>query len=695
MRIDEFVNAIRNLHHELADRPETLDPELRASLDTALDREIGLQADMGHAADDVANPATNAWRVCAQLARATTGAPDGPTAAEQREPARRAAVVVGAEIAARISRVLGAAHREVWDETGTAGVLGATVTAGLLWSAPSRDTLDTALGIAASMTLGHRAQVAEALGAAHCRLARDNAVLAVALAARGFTASPTAIDGPRGLFAALGSNATLDAVIADLGRTWALRATAHGTGGSSYGSSHRASGSDGSLDLAARLAEFTAGVRLGALPASAVHAGRRSMANVVGLAVAAADHPAVEIVATTLDDLQATGPIRALGRRQPTSEYAAALIMGCAMHVEDFDDTHLRSVLHPGAPVTAAALAAAELVGSSGADVLAAVVAGIEVGCRVGNALGSGHFDRGWHVSGTVGHVAAAAAAAHVLGLDVTATTHALVIAGTQASGVTEQLGSMTKCLHVGRAAANGLRAAMLARDGLTTVPGLGIRGGYADALSPSFAPLDASQGLGRVWEVETNALKPYSCGIVSHPVIDAAIEARRRGIRADDIERVVLTVRPVVLEVMGVAEPGDGLQSKFSVYHCFAVGLLDGGAGPAQFNGERAIADDVVTLRRKLRVVVDPAMPKDACAVQIDHAGRQERIHIAHATGSVAAPMTDEQLHSKFALLVEPVLGADAAELLWQRAMRIDDLPNMDPLFDAAVQPGVVVAGA
>jgi 2-methylcitrate dehydratase PrpD len=356
-----------------------------------------------------------------------------------------------------------------------------------------------------------------------------------------------------------------------------------------------------------------------------------------------------------------------------------------AMHVEDFDDTHLRTVLHPGAPIVPAALAAAELVDASGVRALEAVVAGVELASRVGNGLGPGHFDRGWHVTGTVGHIGAAVAAGRVLRLSEERMLTAIAIAATQAAGHTEQLGSMTKALHPGKAAADGLRAAVLARGNLSA-PARPLEGpsGMGALMSPELDAEEVLARLGDRWEIEDNAFKPYSCGIVSHPVIDAAVALRGR-VAAADIASVEVVVRPVVLEVMGVQEPRNGLQSKFSVYHCFAVGLLDGAAGPAQYSDERALAPEVVALRRAVTATLEPDMPKDACRVVVVlRDGRRLVQEVAHATGSVDAPMTDQQLRAKFDLLVDPVL-AGSTERLWDRVWGLEDEESLGALFRAS----------
>jgi 2-methylcitrate dehydratase PrpD len=438
-------------------------------------------------------------------------------------------------------------------------------------------------------------------------------------------------------------------------------------------------------DVSSQIARFAADLSWDQIPESTRHAARRTFANAIGLASHAAQHAAVESAAAALDSVGVVGAQPVLGRAATTSPVGSALLHGIAMHVEDFDDTHLRTVLHPGAPTVAAVLAAATMTDSRGQDVLEAITAGIEVASRVGNGICPDHFDRGWHVTGTMGHLGAAVTVSRLLGLDENAMLHAIGLAATQAAGTTEQLGSMTKPLHPGKAAADGLEAAVLAAAKVAG-PSHPLEGrhGLAVLMSSGLDEAAMLEGLGTTWEIEQNAFKPYSCGIVSHPVIDAAIGMRSE-LAGASIESVDVTVRPVVLDVMGVSEPKDGLQSKFSVYHCFAVGLLDGAAGPDQYSDERALDPRVVELRRKVTAHLDPDMPKDACHVDVTLTdGRHLQHHVEHASGSVDKPMTDDQLRDKFLLLATPRLGERSAAL-WDAAWHVDELDSLDPLFAAS----------
>ena len=443
------------------------------------------------------------------------------------------------------------------------------------------------------------------------------------------------------------------------------------------------------IPVTRELAAFVRTTAWGDLPETAQHAARRTAGNALALATGAAEHPAVAIALRTLMARQAPEQAGLLGRPERLGLLDSPLINGIGMHVEDFDDTHLRTVVHPGAPVVPAALAAAEWVGASGTDTLTAIAVGIEVALRVGNGICPEHFNLGWHLTSTVGHLGAAAAAGKLLELTEDQLVVALGLGATQAAGLTAALGTMTKPFHPGKAASDGVEAALLAARGFTG-PEQPIEGrrGFAHTASPKVDLEAMVVDLGRSWELEANAFKPYACGIVSHPVIDAGILLRDL-VDPDDIDRVEVTVHPVVLEVMGVEDPRDGLQSKFSVYHAFAMGLLDAAGGPHQFSGERARAPEVVALRGRVTITTTPDVPKGAAQVTVHTTdGEQHRVEVPHATGSVERPMTDDQLRTKADLVARPRLG-DRTDAFLDLAFGIDALPRVEDLF-AASQPEV-----
>jgi 2-methylcitrate dehydratase PrpD len=422
------------------------------------------------------------------------------------------------------------------------------------------------------------------------------------------------------------------------------------------------------LPVTQTFADFIAAATWDGLPESVQQAARRTFGNCVALAVGASQSDPVRRVGRSLAGLGQPEHASILGHETRTGVEAAALVNGFAAHLEDFDDTHLRTVVHPGAPIVPAALALAEYKGLDGRAMLTAIAVGIEVALRFGNGICPEHFDRGWHLTGTAGHVGAAAAAGRVVGLKPEQLVVAIGLGATTASGLTAALGTMTKPYHPGKAAADGVQAALLAADGFTGPPQpIEGRRGLAQ-LSSSRHDFDTMlDGLGDVWEIEANAFKPYACGIVSHAVIDAAIALREQVADGVELTHVEIEVNPVVLDVMGVKNPVDGLGTKFSVYHCFAIGFLEGLGGPEQFGDSRARRADVVSLRDRVRVTTDARIPKGAAHVVAHLAGGQSsvEIEVPNATGSAERPMSDEQLREKARLVASPVLGQDLDHFL------------------------------
>jgi 2-methylcitrate dehydratase PrpD len=287
-------------------------------------------------------------------------------------------------------------------------------------------------------------------------------------------------------------------------------------------------------------------------------------------------------------------------------------------------------------------------------------VLGIDVACRIGNAMYPDHYDRGWHITGSTGTLGAAAACARLLKLDASRAAMALGIAASQPVGVREQFGTMTKPFHPGAAARAGLTSAVLALHGYTASDrALEAPRGYVQVVSDKRAWHEMTDELGERFEISFNTYKPFACGIVIHPSIDAAVQVRDRGVLPGEVERIELRVHPLVLELTGKKEPRDGLQGKFSVYHGVAAGLLFGRAGEAEFSDEIVRRPDVAALRGRVQAVVDDAIDEAAARVTaVLKDGRRVDVHVEHAIGSLERPLTDAQLDAKFSGLVAPVLG-------------------------------------
>ncbi len=397
------------------------------------------------------------------------------------------------------------------------------------------------------------------------------------------------------------------------------------------------------------------------------HEALRTFLNWVGCAVGAARHEAVQAALGAVEMLAPAPQATILGRTGKVDMASAALVNGIASHTFDFDDTHLKTVIHPAGPVAPAILALAEVTGAGGRALLDALVLGVDVECRIGNMMYPDHYDRGWHITGSTGVLGSAAACARLLGLDERRTAWALGIAASQPIGMREQFGTMTKPFHPGAAARAGLMSALLAKNGFTASPrAIEAPRGYAQVVSTKCDWSEITGELGSRFEISFNTYKPFACGIVIHPTIDAASRLRAQGVKPEDVERVELRVHPLVLELTGKKEPQDGLQGKFSVYHGFALGLVFGRAGESEYTDEIVRREDIVALRRKVEALADPSIDEAAAEATVTlKGGGKKCLLVEHAVGSLARPMSDADLEAKFHALADPVIGESRAQAL------------------------------
>jgi 2-methylcitrate dehydratase PrpD len=436
------------------------------------------------------------------------------------------------------------------------------------------------------------------------------------------------------------------------------------------------------------LAEFVATHPSQGWDASVEKEAQRTLLNWVGCAIGASRHPTVEAALAAVLELAPGAQATILGRTERVDVASAAMLNGITSHTFDFDDTHLKTIIHPAGPVASGALALAEHIGAGGRQLIDAIVLGVDVACRAGNMIYPDHYDRGWHITSSVGMLGGAAACARLLGLDGTKTTMALGIAASQPIGVREQFGSMTKAFHVGGAARVGLMSALMAKHGYTASNrAIEAPRGLAQTFSTKCDWSEITAGLGKRFEISHNTYKPFACGIVIHPAIDGCIQLRNaHGLTAAHIERVVLRVHPLVLELTGKTTPSTGLEGKFSVYHACAAGLLVGLAGEAEFSDAMVARADVIALRARIEARADAAIDEAAADVTVVCTdGRTLHLFVRNAIGSLERPMSDADLARKFHGLVDPVLGAARAQHLLERCAAVAAAPDLQALVTAA----------
>lgn len=443
------------------------------------------------------------------------------------------------------------------------------------------------------------------------------------------------------------------------------------------------------MEVTKTLAKFVVDSKFADIPENVRHEARRSVLNWLGCAIGACRHEGIDIALAALRDFSGPQQATVLGRGDRLDIMHAALLNGISSHMFDFDDTHLKTVIHPSGPVASALVALAEYKPMSGAEFLHAFILGVEVECRIGNAVYPSHYDVGWHITGTAGVFGAAAAVGKILKLNPQQMTWALGIAATQSSGLREMFGTMCKPFHPGRAAQNGMTAAFLASKNFTSSErGLEAPRGFTNVLATARNYDEITGNLGKTWEVSLNTYKPFACGIVIHPIIDGCVQLRNEHkLKAADIESIALKVHPLVLELTGKKTPQVGLEGKFSVFHSAAVAIIHGEGGEDVYSDEVVRNPEVITLRDKVSAEVDKSVHEDAAHVTIKlKDGRTLVKHVDHAIGSLARPMSDADLEAKFRKFSSGTLGNAQTDALLKLCWSVDSLKDAGDIARASV---------
>ncbi|CAG8240691.1 unnamed protein product [Penicillium salamii] len=363
----------------------------------------------------------------------------------------------------------------------------------------------------------------------------------------------------------------------------------------------------------------------------------------------------------------------------------AALVNGIASHVDDYDDTHADTPVHPSGPVLSALLAVAEWKAPvSGGDLLTAFVAGVEAECKLGISIYPEHYDIGWHITSTTGSVGAAVAVGKLIGLDLEKLQHAISIAAVQVIGMHESFGTDTKPFHVGRAAQSGLLVAVFAQNGFgSSLEGLEAERGWANVVSTRNNVTKEFTTLGNVWEITKNTFKPFPCDRIIHAAIDGWIQIHDQAVEKKldltSIVNVTARTNPKVLFLTDNPEPKTGLDGKFSVYHAAAVSLLFGEATPVQFSDEAVKNSTVVSLRKKVSVTSDDAVSEHEAFVTAQFKdGTKLEVHVKEALGSIKKPLSAKQLKEKFLEHVSNHIGKERAQKAFTGFSEIASSPDV-----------------
>ena len=423
-------------------------------------------------------------------------------------------------------------------------------------------------------------------------------------------------------------------------------------------------------DATGRLARYVLATKLKDMPPEVRVEARRAFLNILGCMLGGSRHETVDAADAAFGLFAGPPKATLIGRGGNTDPLHAALVNCLASSVHSFDDTHALAIVHPSGPVAAAALAVAEQQPISGANFLAAFALGIETVCRASMALSVAPA-RGtiaWSQTGIAGGLGAAVAAAKLMALDEDGMRRAIGIAASQAAGMRVMHGTMTTALMPAQAAQTGLQAAVLAAQGFTaSLIGLEGRYGYLSVFAeePHLAYL--LDDFGERFEVLRNTYKPYPCGIVIHPILDACLQLKRdHTLDHREIERVTIKASPSAMALSDRRNAMDEFQTHVSLYHWVAVAFIRGTAKTTDMLTEVALDPVIVGFQDRITAVREDAVAPDAAEVVVTlRDGQKHTCRIEHCIGSESQPMTDEQLEEKFLDLAETSIGVERGRKL------------------------------
>ena len=440
------------------------------------------------------------------------------------------------------------------------------------------------------------------------------------------------------------------------------------------------------LGASKALAEFLSKVEYHNLSEKAIHEAKRATLDWLGCALIGSKHPTSQLLVNTFKSIGSYQSNSVIGHSGlKLSLLDAPVANGQMGHVLDFDDTHLGGViLHTSTATMPALLALGERNRSSGQNLITALATAFEAGIRTGQAMPN-HHRGGWHLTGTLGTVAATAGSARLLGLDSQKMLMALGIGCTQAAGMQQNRGSDCKSLHAGKSAYHGVLAATLASNGFNSSPEI-LDGslGFIRIYSTTQNISALTTGLGVKWMIEGNGYKPYSCGVVLHPLIDACIKlAHESKVPIAEIGSFEVLVNPDVIRITGVDQPGSGLMSKFSANHAAAAAYIDQAGGVLQFSNERSQDSKIQSLRKLIKVTPVSTLRLDQAIAKIQtKSGANFEAVIDHASGTIDNPMSDQDLEKKFVENAKTTISQTKIQRILTMVWALENLRDINALI-------------
>jgi len=359
------------------------------------------------------------------------------------------------------------------------------------------------------------------------------------------------------------------------------------------------------MNLTEQLADYILKQDFNEFPDTSIEKAKLCLTDWIAVTLAGSREPISEIHFELIETLGGREQATILGKGLQTNVLLAALVNGTNAHALDYDDVHLDSPGHPSAPIIPAILSLAEWKGLTGSDFITAFVTGVQVFFAVGSAIMPRHYNEGWHNTGTFGHIAAAAAASKLLGLDKSGTINALGIAATQASGMQNVFGTMGKPFHAGKAAMDALLAALLAeKDFASSLDPIGGKKGFLSLYASKSDPSAMGKALLEENFLKGVTFKRYPSCFATHATIDCMLSLRNNNeINPEEIAEIECIVYPRLIEIAATPEPRTGLEGKFSVQFCLALALEEGAVLLESFDDSKVRNPSLTTIMKKVKL--------------------------------------------------------------------------------------------
>ena len=442
------------------------------------------------------------------------------------------------------------------------------------------------------------------------------------------------------------------------------------------------------MPLTQHLGQFVADLSPNRLPEEAARIARMGFIDTIGTMIAGRDEDSVRILTETLAPGDGPATLTFGDRKAPAPE--AAWINGTAAHALDYDDVALRG--HPSTVLVPAILAEAEHLGSSGADMITAYIAGYEVWAELFRRDTGLLHQKGWHPTGLYGAVGAAAACAKLRKLDAEKSAIAIALGASQAGGIMSNFGTMTKPFHAGKSAHAGIMSARLAEAGFTAnTDALEHPQGFLHAISPTGTEDRTSEPkAGHEWAILKQGLgiKKYPTCYCTHRAIDCMLDlVQNSPIKADEVEKITVSISDYFSTVLRNHQPETGLAAKFSMEFCMASGIVAQRVGLRELTDGFVQRPDIQALMRKVEIVTttehDPelpgAAPQDRVTVTLNGGRRIEGTPVARATGHPSRPLTDQQIYDKFADCLDAGNSPIPADVLFNRLSALQSISARD----------------